>query len=142
MFSWQSVNSSVGIPYVQYCSSPTPPSYVEEVILKSPLVHTVKVEKLDSVIELSSEFEGKSLNLNMQEREEDDVEITSSEQDVLISTSSTPTNSLSRSLSARPPVHPFPSDTLSIMDYLRRLASMRRSQNELSTMDLTTFKHH
>jgi len=36
MFSRQSLNSSVDMPYVQHYSSPTPPSHVEEVILKPP----------------------------------------------------------------------------------------------------------
>ena len=57
------------------------------------------------------------------------------------SLSTTPSQRHSQSSPSVPPIEPHVLPKASIMECLLRLASMRRSRNELSTMDLTSVTH-
>jgi hypothetical protein len=140
ILSRQSDNSTVDMPYIAHGVSPSASPQVSPVLLKPSLLHAVKVEKLDPIIELSSESEGESPELIVK-NPGCSIGTTNNERVILNSTSESPSNSQLQSSLSRPPLYPYPSGRVSIMDCLNRLAKMHRSRNELSTMDLSIMKH-
>ena len=138
--SRQSHNSIVDMPCSPRALVRSPP---REALCPSPtsaVLPVVKVERLDPIIELSSESGGESPNANGQKpgssvympcRHSEVVKSVSATLSVLPSDSSLPV----------PPIQTHVVPRLSIMDCLLRLGSMHWSRNELSTMDLSTMKH-
>ena len=100
----------------------------------------VKVERLDPIIELYSESEGESPNVNGQKRRSS-VQMACGHPEIVKSMSTTPSVTPCHSSLAVPPIETHVLPKPSIMDCLLHLASMHRSRNELSTMDLSTMKH-
>ena len=106
----------------------------------SAVLPVVKVERLDPIIELSSESEEESPNVNGQKRSSS-VGMESGQPDIAKSMSTTPSRTPFHSSVSVPPTGARVQPRLSIMECLLRLHSMHRSRNELSTMDLSTMKH-
>ena len=106
----------------------------------SAVLPVMKVERLDPIIELSSESEEESSNVNGQ-KQRSSVCMASGKPGIAKSMSTTPSRLLYHSLLSVPPTDALVLPRLSIMDCLLRLRSMHRSRNELSTMDLSTIKH-
>jgi len=141
ILSCQSDNSTVDMPYIVKPVSPSAGPPVSPILLKPSVLHAVKVEKLDPIIELSSESEGESPQVIL-ENIGTSIGTTTSKKTVLSSISHSPLSSHLPSTFSCTPFHSHPISKVSIMDCLRKLASMRRSRNELSTVDLTIMKHH
>ena len=138
--SRQSHNSTVDMPFSP-CDLVRSPS--REALRTSPtraVLLVVKVERLDPIIELSSKSEGDSPNVNGQKRGSS-VHMPCGHPEIVKSVYTTPSISPCHSLLPVPPIETHVVPSLSIMECLLRLASMHRSQNELSTLDLSTIKH-
>ena len=100
----------------------------------------VKVERLDPIIELSSESEGGSSDVNGQRRS-CFVRPACGQAVIVKSLSTTPSQRHSQSSPSVLPIEPHVLPKASIRECLLRLASMRRSRYELSTMDLSSVRH-
>jgi len=59
-------NSTVDMPYIACIVSPSPPCEVFLVVPKSTILQSIKVEQLESIIELSSKSKGESPNLALE----------------------------------------------------------------------------
>ena len=138
--SRQSHNSTVDMPCsprALLCSPPTEGLGVPHTI---PVLLVVKVERLDPIVELSSESEEESPNVKGQKRRSS-VRMASGQPGIAKSMSTTLSRSPYHSSLSVPPTDALVLPRLSIIDCLLRLATMHRSRNELSTMDLSTIKH-
>ena len=133
--SRQSHNSTVHMPCSPRAFLRSPLREALRIPHTSAVLPVVKVERLDPIVELSSESEGESPNVNGQKRNSS-VRIPSGHSNIVKSLSTTLHSSLSV-----PPIETHVPRRPSIMDCLLRLPSMHRSRNELSTMDLSTMKH-
>ena len=140
IYSWQSHNSTVDMPCSPRALLRRPPTEALRVPHTSAVLPLVKVEQLDPIVELSSESEGESPNVNGQKRSSS-VHMASGHPDIVKSMSTTPSRMPCPSSLSVPPLETHVLPRPSIMDCLLRLASMQRSRNELSTMDLSTMKH-
>ena len=100
----------------------------------------VKVERLDPIIELSSKSEGGSSNVSGQ-KQSCPIRMASGQADIVKSLSTTPSRRHSHSSRLVLPIQTHVLSKASIMECLLHLAGMRRSRNELPTMDLSTVKH-
>ena len=134
--SRQSHNSIVHMPCSPRAFLRNPPREA----LRVPHTSAVKVERLDPIVELSSESEGESPNVNGQKRNSS-VRIPSGHPDIVKSLSTTLSRTPRHSSLSVPPIETHVPSRPSIMDCLLRLPNMHRSRNELSTMDLSTMKH-
>ena len=138
--SRQSHNSTVDMPCSPRALLRNPPREGPRVPHTSAVLPIVNVERLDPIIELSSESEEESSNVNGQKRSSS-VRMVSGQPDIAKSMSTTPSRTPFHSSFSVPPTTARVQPRLSIMECLLRLASMHRSRNELSTMDLSTIKH-
>ena len=138
--SRQSHNSTVHMPCSPRALLRSPPREALRPSPTSAVLPVVKVERLDPIIELSSESGGESPNANGQ-NPGSSVHMPCRHPEVVKSVSATPSVSPYDSSLAVPPIQSHVVQRLSIMDCLLRLGSMHRSRNELSTMDLSTMKH-
>lgn len=136
-----SENSTVDMPCIHHVVSPSPPRDVSPSLRSTAMLRTVKIEKLDTIIELSSESEGEYATLSLHKIACGN-QTTSNQMAFVHSVSNTPSNSPTQSFLNRPPFHPTPVDRVSIMESLRRFIGVHRCRNELSTMDLDTVEHH
>ena len=136
----QSHNSTVDMPCSPRALVRSPPREALRAAPTSVVLPVVKVERLDPIIELSSESEGESPNVNGQKRGSS-VHMPCRHPEIVKSMSTTPLVTPCHFSLAVPPIETHVLPRLSIMDCLLRLASMHRSRNELSTMDLSTMKH-
>ena len=118
----------------------SPPREAVRVPQTSAVHPIVKMERLDPIIEFSSESEGQSPNVNGQKRSSS-IPMTSGQPDIVKSMSTTPSRRHYDSSLSVPRIETHVLPRASIMECLLRLASMHRSRNELSTMDLSTMKH-
>ena len=138
--SRHSHNSTVDMPFSPHDLVRNPP---REALRTSPtraVLPVVKVETLDPIIELSSESGGESPNVNGQKRGSS-IHMPCGHPKIVKSLSTTPSVSPCHSSLAVPPIETHVVPSLNIMECLLRLASMHRSRNELSTLDLSTIKH-
>ena len=133
-------NSIVDMPCSPRALLRSPPREALHVPHTSAVLPILKVERLDPIIDLSSESEGKSSIVHGQKRSFS-LRMASGHPDVVKSMSTTPSGTPCHSSLSVPPIEAHVLQRPSIMDCLLRLASMHRSQNELSTMDLSTMKH-
>ena len=138
--SRQSHNSKVDMPCSPRALLRSPPREGPRVPHTSAVLPIMKVKRLDPIIELSSKSEEESPNVNGQ-KQSSSVWMASRQPDIVKSMSTTPSRTPCHSSLSVPPTDARVLPRLSIMDYLLRLASMHRSRNELSTMDLSTMKH-
>ena len=138
--SRQSHNSIVDMPCSPRALLCSPPTEALRVPHTSAVLPVVKVERLDPIIELSSKSEGQSSNVNGQKRSSS-VWMASGQPDIVKSMSTTPSRRHCDSSLSVPPIETHVLVRASIMECLLHLASMHRSQNELSTIDLSTMKH-
>ena len=138
--SRHSDNSTVNMPHSLHAVSPNSPREALPVLEMPTVLPVVKEERLDPIIELSTESEGESPNVNTL-KQSCSVRIASHETNIVESLSGTPSKSLSKSSMSLPPPQPHVLAKASIMECLKRLASMHCSRNELSTMDLNNVKH-
>ena len=128
ILSRQSDNSSVDMSFVVPTRSPSPSCQVSPVRLKPSCLHAVKVEKLETIIELSSESEGESPELILK-NPKSSIGMATTKKALSNSGSASLTESQVLPSLSRPLSHPYSS----IMDCLKRLGNMHRSRNELST---------
>ena len=138
--SRQSHNSTVDMPCSPRALLRSPPREALRVPHTSAVLPVLKVERLDPIIELSSESEGESPIVHRQKRSSS-LRMASGHPNVVKSMSTTPSRTPCHSSLSVPPIEAHVLRRPSIMDCLLRLASMHWSQNELSTMDLSTMKH-
>ena len=138
--SRQSHNSTVDMPCSPCALVRSPSREAVRAPPTSAVLPVVRVERLDPIIKLSSKSEGESPNVNGQKRGSS-VKMPCRHPEIVKSMSTTPSVTPCHSSLAVPPIETHVLRRLSIMDCLLRLASMHRSRNELSTMDLTTMKH-
>ena len=138
--SRQSHNFTVDMPCSPRALLRSPPIEALRVPHMSVVLPIVKVEILDPIVELSSESEGESPNVNGQ-KQSSSVRMASGHPDIVKSMSTTPSRTPCHSSLSVPPVETHVLPRPSIMDCLLRLVSIQRSRNELSTMDLSTMKH-
>ena len=138
--SRQSHNSIVDMPCSRRASLRSPRREAPQLPHMIVVLPVVKVERLDPVIELSSESEGGSPNVNGQ-KQSCPARMASSQADIVKSLSTTPSQRHSHSSLSVPLIQTHILPKASIIECLLQLASMRRSLNELSTMDLSTVKH-
>ena len=138
--SRQSHNSTVGMPCSPRALLRSPPREALRVPHTSAVLLVVKVERLDLIIEFSSKSEEESPNVNGQ-KQSSSIRMASGQPDIVKSMSTTQSRMPCHSSLSTPPTDARVLPRLSIMDYLLRLASMHRSRNELSTMDLSTIKY-
>jgi len=127
-----------------YNANKVSPSSLHDVLLVLPkyvLLHPVKVQKLDRIIELSSELDGESPNLRLH-KTLSSIQSLPNTKARGGSKCNTPSTSLSQSLFSCPLLHPYLVKRVNIMECLRRLVSMHYSQKKLSSIDLTAVKHH
>ena len=135
--SRQSHNSTVDMPCSPRALLRSPPTEGLGVPHTTAVLPVVKVERLDPIVELSSKFEEESPNVRGQKRRSS-VRMASGQPGIAKSMSTTPSRSPYHSSLSVPPIDALVLPRLSIMDCLLRLATMHRSRNELSTMDLST----
>ena len=138
--SRQSHNSTVDMPCSPRALLCSPPREALRVPHSSAILPVVKVKRLDPIIELSSKSEGESPNVNGQKRSSF-VRMASGQPNIVKSMPTTPSRRHCDSLLLVPPIETHVLARASIMECLLHLASMHRSRNELSTMDLSTMKH-
>ena len=138
--SRQSHNSIVDMPSSPRALLRIPSTGALGVPHTSAVLPVAKVERLDPIVELSSESEGEYPIVNGQKRSSS-VHMISGHPDIVKSMSTTPSRTPCHSSLSVPPLEAHVLPRPSIMDCLIRLASMQRSRNELSTMDLSTMKH-
>ena len=138
--SRQSHNSTVDMPCSPRALVRSPPREALRAPPTSAVLPIVKVERLNPIIELSSEFERESPNVNGRKRGSS-IQMPCRDPETVKSMSTTPSVTPCHSSLAVLPIETHVLPRPSIMDCLLRLASMHRSRNELSTMDLSTMKH-
>ena len=138
--SRQSHNSTVDMPYSPRALLRSPRTEALGIPHAIAVLPVLKVERLEPIIELSSESEGELGIVHGQQRSSS-LRMASRHPDVVKSTSTTPSRTPCHSSLSVPPIEAHVLQRPSIMDCLLRLASMHRSRNELSTMDLSTMKH-
>jgi len=100
----------------------------------------VKVEKLESIIEMSRKSKGEPFDL-MLEKQQRTTPSKLNEEDSLHSEPNTSSDSLTQSLLSRLLLNPSPNYQVSILECLKRLATICCSWNELFAMDLDTVKY-
>ena len=138
--SRQSHNSTVDMPCSPYALLRSPRIEALGVPHAIAVLPVLKVERLEPIIELSSKSEGELGIVHGQQRSSS-LRMASGHPDVVKSTSTTLSRTPCHSSLSVPPIEAYVLQRPSIMDCLLRLASMHRSRNELSTMDLSTMKH-
>ena len=138
--SRQSHNSTVDMPCSPRALLRSPRREAPQLPHRTAILHVVKVERLDLVIELSSESEGGSLYVSGQNRS-CPARMASGEADIVKSLSTTPSRRHSHSSLPVLPIQTHVIPKASIMECLLQLAGMCRSQKKLSTMDLSTVRH-
>ena len=138
--SRQSAGSTVNRPFIPDTgmTSPLPECLARFPSNRTPTI--VKVEKLDTIIELSSESKGESptliptLKLGPLQRGSEENNPGPSAWTTPYSTRLQPSISYSQ-------LHRIPINHRSIMECLKGLSNLHHSRNELSTMDLGTLTH-
>ena len=138
--SRQSHNSTVHMPCSPRALRRSSPKEALRIPHTSAVLSIVKVERVDPIVELSSEFEGESPNVNGENRSSS-VCMPSGHADIVKSLFTTPSRTPHHSLLSVPPIETHVPPRPSIMDCLLCLPSMHRSRNELSTMDLSRMKY-
>ena len=138
--SRQSQNATVDMPCSPCALLRSPPTGGLGVPHTTALLPVVKVERLDPIVELSSESEEESPNVRGQ-KQRSSVRMASRQPGIAKSMSTTLSRLPYHSSLSVPPTDALVLPRLNIMDCLLRLATMHRSRNKLSTMDLSTIKH-
>ena len=133
-------NSTVDMPCSPRAPTRSPPREALRVPHMTAVLPVVKVERLDSIIELSSKSEGESPNVDGQKRS-CSIRTAFGQVDIVKSLCTTPSRRHSNSSLSISPIQTHVLAKASIMECLKRLASMHCSRNKLLTMDLSTVKH-
>ena len=124
--SRQSHNSTVDMPCSPRALLCSPPREALRVPHTSAVLPVVKVERLDPIIELSSESEEESPNVNGQ-KQSSSVRMASGQPDIVKSMCTVPSRTHCHSSLSVPPIETHVLPKPSIMDCLLRLASMHCS---------------
>ena len=122
----QSHNSTVDMPCSPCALLCSPPREALRIPHTSAVLPVVKVERLDPIIELSSESEGESPIVHKQKRSSS-LQMASKHPDIVKSMSTTPSTTPCHSSLPVPPIETHVLRRPSIMDCLPCLASMHRS---------------
>jgi hypothetical protein len=116
------------------------PSYMSSV--QPPLLHSVKLEKPDNLVNLSSDSSEGALPNVPPPTSAAHTPISNSKCSEHSKSVFTPVDSSSHSNLSRPPYHPNTREYPSVMQYLRSLASFPGSINELATLDYDKIPYH
>ena len=138
--SRQSAGSTVNKPFILDTSiaSPIPECPAHFPPNGTPTI--VKVEKLNTIIELSSESERESPTL-IPTLKLDPLQRALEENNPGLSASTTPYSTRLQPRISHSRLHGSPVPCISILECLKDLSNLHHSRNELSTMDLRTLTH-
>jgi len=134
-------NSTVDMPYIVEAVIPNLSQKHFPILPRNTVVSKVKVEKFETIVELSSKLERKSTNLTFR-KTPCGIRSVSKEKAIVHSESNTPSNSLAPSILLGPLMSPSFLDQQNIMQCSRRFSTVHHSQNELSTINMDAMKHH
>jgi hypothetical protein len=110
--------------------------------VQPPLLHSVKLEKPDNLVNLSSALSEGALPNVPPPTPAAHTLISNSKCSEHSKSVFTPVGSSGHSNLSRPPCHPNTREYPSIMQCLRRLASFPGSRNELATLDYDKIPYH
>jgi len=123
IFRQQLDNSTMDMLYIAHAISHGPRHEVLSIIAKEVALRSVKVEKLEPIIELSSESKGEPPHLTFP-KQECCVQTTSNKIGLVKSTFKTPSQSESPSSFSCLLLHPYLVNKVSIIECLSKLGSM------------------
>jgi hypothetical protein len=110
--------------------------------VQPPLLHSVKLEKLDNLVNLSSDSSEGALPNVPSPTPAAHTHVSNSKCSEQSKSIFTPVGSSVHSNLSRPPYHPNTREYPSVMQCLRRLASFPGSRNELTSLDYDKIPYH
>jgi hypothetical protein len=110
--------------------------------VQPPLLHSVKLEKPDNLVNLSSDSSEGALPNIPPPTPTTHIPVSDSKYSEHSKSVFTPVGSSSHSNPSRPPCHLNTHEYPSVMQCLRRLASFPRSRNELASLDYDKIPYH